>query len=120
MNRVVHFEFAAEEPERAIEFYTKAFGWDFSKWDGGGSPYWMIKTGDSSEMGIDGGMALKVDSLADISNAIMVDSVDDAMIKVTDNGGILISPKINLGDMGTMAYFKDTEGNIFSLFENGK
>jgi len=27
MNRVVHFELPADNPERAVEFYKKAFGW---------------------------------------------------------------------------------------------
>jgi len=31
MARVVHFEIHADEPERAIEFYQSALGWEFSK-----------------------------------------------------------------------------------------
>lgn len=120
MGRVVHFELAAEDAERAIKFYTKVFDWSFDKWENPGSPYWLIKTGEASEMGIDGGMALKVDSLTDISNAIMVKSVDEAMTVVADNGGVMMTPKIDLGKMGAMAYFQDTEGNILSLFESGK
>lgn len=118
MSRVVHFEFAAEDPERAIEFYTKTFGWSFDKWENGDTPYWLIITGEAPEIGIDGGMTLKIDSMADISNAIMVDSVDDAMIRIADNGGVPISPKIDLGEKGAMAYFKDTENNVFSVFQS--
>ena len=34
MDRVVHFEIQADNPERAIEFYKKVFGWNFQKWEG--------------------------------------------------------------------------------------
>src|SRR3989344_3279027 len=55
-NRVVHFEIQVENPERAIEFYTNVFGWEFQKW--GDKPYWMIMTADkdSKEPGINGGL----------------------------------------------------------------
>lgn len=120
MGRVVHFELAAADAERAIKFYTEAFGWSFDKWENPGTPYWLIKTGEVTEMGIDGGMALKKDSLTDISNSIKVDSVDEVITKVLENGGILVSPKMDLGGMGAIAYIKDPEGNILSLFEEAK
>ena len=34
MPRVVHFEIHAENPERAIEFYSGLFGWEVMKWEG--------------------------------------------------------------------------------------
>ena len=33
MPRPVHFEIPAENPQRAINFYTRVFGWTFKKWD---------------------------------------------------------------------------------------
>ena len=55
MARVVHFEIHADEPERAIEFYKSALGWEFTKWDGAGE-YWLIITGSPDEPGINGGL----------------------------------------------------------------
>ncbi len=55
MPRIVHFEIQAENPERAIQFYGSLFGWVFTKWEGP-MPYWLIKTGESSQPGIDGGL----------------------------------------------------------------
>lgn len=34
MNRVVHFEISADDPTRAVNFYTNAFGWEIKKWEG--------------------------------------------------------------------------------------
>jgi predicted enzyme related to lactoylglutathione lyase len=44
MNRVIHFELAADNPERAIAFYGKTFGWKMVKGDGP-ADYWLIMTG---------------------------------------------------------------------------
>ncbi|WP_424204801.1 VOC family protein [Sulfuricaulis sp.] len=34
MPRVVHFELPADDPQRAVAFYEKAFGWTITKWEG--------------------------------------------------------------------------------------
>src|SRR4051812_48595280 len=57
MPRPVHFEFTAEDPERAAKFYGDVFGWKIQKWDGP-VPYWLIETGKDVP-GIDGGMQLR-------------------------------------------------------------
>ena len=54
MPRPIHFEIHAENTERAIAFYTKLFGWQFSQW--AGQPYWLVKTGEAGTPGIDGGL----------------------------------------------------------------
>lgn len=56
LNRVVHFDILAENPEKLINFYGKVFGWKFEKWDGP-MDYWMIMTGEGD--GIDGGLSRK-------------------------------------------------------------
>jgi uncharacterized protein len=34
MPKVVHFELPADDPQRAVAFYEKAFGWTITKWEG--------------------------------------------------------------------------------------
>src|SRR4051812_41379150 len=41
----VYFEIQVDETNRAIEFYSKIFGWQFSKAEGTPIPYWRIDTG---------------------------------------------------------------------------
>ena len=55
MSRVVHFEIHAGDPERAINFYEKLFGWTFQKWEGP-MPYWLVITGPDDQRGINGGL----------------------------------------------------------------
>ena len=53
MARVVHFELAADDPERAAKFYEGVFGWQIQKWDGP-QDYWLATTGPKDTPGIDG------------------------------------------------------------------
>ena len=32
MPRVIHFEIPADNPDRAVQFYSNVFGWTFQKW----------------------------------------------------------------------------------------
>ena len=34
MPRVVHFEIAADDPDKAAAFYQEVFGWKIVKWEG--------------------------------------------------------------------------------------
>jgi len=54
-SRVVHFELAADDPDRCAQFYAAAFGWKIEKW-GGPTDYWLVTTGEPGEPGIDGGI----------------------------------------------------------------
>ncbi len=55
MPRVVHFEIYADEPDRALSFYTSVFGWQTQKWEGP-QDYWLFSTGDPAQPGINGGL----------------------------------------------------------------
>lgn len=118
MPRVMHFEISAEEPERAAKFYAEAFGWKVQKWE---SPmdYWMLITGDEGEPGINGGMMKKCDEhpMPGTVNTITVASVDEYVGKVEAAGGKIIVPKMAIPTIGYIAYFQDTEGNMFGLME---
>lgn len=122
MLRPVHFELYAEDLQRAKKFYETVFGWQFSKWEG--YDYWMIKTGSDSEKGIDGGMLPRKgtvgenDPVIGYVNTIDVPNLDEYSEKVKAAGGINVVPKRAIPKMAYLAYFKDTEGNIFGMFES--
>jgi predicted enzyme related to lactoylglutathione lyase len=44
--------------------------------------------------------------------------VDDYTDKIAGNGGTLLVPKFAVPGVGYAAYFKDTEGNPFGIFED--
>ncbi|MGE5437180.1 MAG: VOC family protein [Syntrophothermus sp.] len=116
MNRVVHFEIAAEQPERATKFYSDVFGWQINKWDGP-MPYWLIKTGEGS-IGIDGAIFEQQENWGKIINTIEVQSVDNFLEKIKNAGGEMVTPKAAIPGVGYMSYCRDTEGNLFGIMQN--
>jgi predicted enzyme related to lactoylglutathione lyase len=114
MGRVVHFEIAADEPQRAIDFYAQVFDWRVQKWEGP-QDYWLLMTGEGQ--GIDGGLMRRSPEFPPTVNSIDVPSVDDFTQKILANGGKIAVPKMTLPGVGYMAYCTDTEGNIFGIFQ---
>jgi predicted enzyme related to lactoylglutathione lyase len=127
MNRPIHFEIHAEDPERAKGFYEKLFGWSFNKW-GGEWDYWLIKTGEGAP-GIDGGMLRRMgpapasDAMTPVVAYVCtvgVEDVDHCVAKAVDLGGVAALPRMAIKGVGWLAYVKDTEGNIFGLMDEDK
>ncbi len=124
MSRVIHFEIHAEQPERAIGFYTALLGWQFQKWEGP-MPYWLITTGAKEQPGIDGGLVPRQgpapgEGQAMNSYVCVVDTADlDGLLgKVAGLGGVVVVPKMAIPGVGWLAYFKDTEGNILGAMQS--
>ncbi len=117
MPRIVHFEISVDNPERAIGFYQNVFGWKFDKWGAGEQEYWMVTTGEKGTAGIDGGMMRRDKMFTGTTNVVDVPSVDEYAAKILATGGVQIVPKGAIPGVGWVAYFKDTEGNIFGVFQ---
>ena len=117
MDRVIHFEIPAENPERAAKFYTDVFGWKFHKWDGP-VDYWLIETG-TGEPGIDGGLSGRNPAFPTNApvNTIGVSSVDTVVEKVMAAGGAVTMPKMAVPGVGWLAYCTDSEGVFFGVME---
>ena len=116
MLRVTHFEISVDDPERAIKFYTDAFGWKIKKWEGP-MDYWLITTGPEDQPGIDGGLMKREHPGASTTNTIDVPSVDEFISKITEAGGKIVAPKQSIPGVGYFAYCQDTEGNTFGIME---
>jgi uncharacterized protein len=116
MPRVVHFEIPAEQPERACRFYTDVFGWKIQKWPGP-QDYWLASTGDKDQPGIDGGILPRHDPTQPVINTIGVASLDETVATIEKHGGKIVVPRKAIPGVGWLAYFKDTEGNMFGVLE---
>ncbi|MBM3496969.1 MAG: VOC family protein [Armatimonadetes bacterium] len=116
MNRIVHFEIPADDPEKVAAFYTDVFGWTFTKWEGP-MEYWMVTTGDASQPGIDGGLMRREHPGQPVTNVVDVASVDECLAKIAASGGEVVVPKMPVPGVGWVAYFKDPDGNISGMME---
>jgi len=130
MNRVIHFEIHATEPERAAEFYRKVFGWQIDEWEIPGveiapeDRYWLVTTGSEPEPGIDGAILARrgcEPAAGQGVNAyvctICVESVDECLERALEAGGTLALPKMPVPGVGWLAYCQDTERNVFGMMQ---
>ena len=112
MSRVVHFEIPADDPARAIKFYEDVFGWKIEKW--GEFEYWLVTTGEEEEPGINGAILPKKSS-GMVRDAISVDSYREAVKKIENAGGKMLTEAMPVEGIGITGAFEDTEGNQFLI-----
>ena len=131
MNRPTHFEIHAEDLNRAQKFYSTVFDWTFQKWENkaaGAPEYYMIITGDGKELGINGGMLKRMgpqrpENMAAVNAYVVtmsVANIDETITKIKNAGGTEALPKFAMPGMAWLAYYKDTEGNIFGIYQEDK
>lgn len=135
MNRVIHFEIHAEDMDRAQKFYESVFGWTFQDMGAAMDNYRVIMTGpgpdemagkpyDISSAGINGGM-MRRQGPRPAENApvfgyvciVGVDDIDAYVKKAEAAGATLALAKMEVPGVGHLAYYKDTEGNIFGMIQ---
>ena len=125
MNKVVHFELPADNIARAKKFYKETFGWVMEVFPK--LHYTALRTTDVDEKmapkepgAINGGMFKRGDMghmITAPTFSVEVDDIDSIIKKIKNAGGLILKEKGQVGDMGFIAYFKDTEGNILSVWE---
>jgi uncharacterized protein len=121
MPRVVHFEIHADDPQRAANFYQNVFGWQINKWEGP-EDYWLVTTGANNEPGINGAILqrrgpINGDAVIAYVCTIDVPDIDEAIAKATSQGATVALPKMPVPSVGWLAYYKDSEGNIFGMMQ---
>lgn len=115
MPRVAHLEISADEPERAVKFYSTIFGWEFHKWDGP-EDYWLVKTREGGKADINGGLFRRKGPVGHI-NTVEVNDLDSFVDRVIENGGKLAMAKMTVPGVGYLAYCQDTEDSLFGMMQ---
>jgi predicted enzyme related to lactoylglutathione lyase len=123
MNRVIHFEIHGKDLDKLQKFYQDVFGWDIQDMGSKFGNYRLIRTGTSAP-GIDGGLTARHgDGPAQGApvNAfvctVSVDNLDATLAKIAQAGGTVATDKMEIPGVGTLAYRKDPEGNIFGVLQ---
>ena len=118
---IIHFEIPANDVEKIKKFYSDLFDWKIEKL--GNMEYYAITTvpmdekGNLLRPGVNGGLYKKEQPQQQPVNYIYVESVDEYSKKVTDLGGKIVVPKMEVTGMGWFALAQDPEGNTFGIFE---
>jgi predicted enzyme related to lactoylglutathione lyase len=122
MGRVVHFEIHADDVDRAERFYRAVFGWDMQRFPGGSVDYRLVTTGPPSQPGIDGAIterrapAQGAGVIAFVCT-VQVDDLAETAGRIAAAGGLQVVDPETIPEVGRVAYYQDTEGNLFGLIE---
>lgn len=125
-NPVVHFEMPYENPDRLVEFYSKAFGWkmDKSAPEYGGYVTAQTAETDANRMvktpgTINGGFYdKKADKASPMPSVVIsVDDIKSAMKAIITAGGTIVSQPQEIPMIGLWAVFTDSEGNRVSILQ---
>jgi uncharacterized protein len=122
MGRVVHFEIHCADLDRAERFYTDVFGWRIDHWEGGPIDYRLITTGPDEQPGINGALTERrgrIDGQAVTAyvNTIQVEDLAETQRRIGVAGGEQVVEPAVIPGVGTVAYFKDSEGNVFGALQ---
>jgi predicted enzyme related to lactoylglutathione lyase len=116
MPKFVHIDIAADDPQRAADFFSKVFGWSAQKLDGP-VPYWLLRPSSEDQTAIGAGVARREESWQSVTPTIDVPSADAYADKIMAAGGAIVRPKTLIPGVGHLVTFKDTEGNVFAILE---
>jgi len=118
-NPVIYFEIPVVDLDRAINFYTKVFNFQFEKTNIDGNEMALFPF-SNDVMGISGALA-KGDIYKSTKNGVLIyfktEHIEQVLEIVTKNGGQILYPKTSNGDLGFVAEFKDSEGNRIALHQ---
>jgi uncharacterized protein len=132
MNRVVHFEIHASDPDALETFYKELLGWEFQHMGmeygeyrvivTGPGPNEMVKGVPMKDLGINGGMTKRNGAAPTVGgpvtgfvNVIGVDNVDEIVDKALVLGGTVALPAMDIPNVGRVGYLLDPDNNIFGI-----
>jgi predicted enzyme related to lactoylglutathione lyase len=114
-NNVDFFAINADDVPRARKFYETVFGWTFEPW--GPPDFYLIETGGPAIRGAlqERRELVRGHKMVGYECTIVVANLDQILKAIEANGGRIAAPKFHIPNVGTIAYFFDTEGNVAGL-----
>ena len=121
-NSVVHFSVYADDPDRAMRFYTRVFDWQFEPW--GPPGYWKIQTGKGPGTTL-GALSQRLSPRGEgTPNAfrctVSVVDLDASIAAITSTGGSIHSTVAEIPTVGRVVEFVDSEGNLACIMQHEK
>lgn len=111
---ICHIEIPADNLESLRKFYGGIFDWDFERMPGD-IEYYGIKHGDEH---LGAGMMARQDPRQTPTFYICVESVEEALGRVKDEGATVIVPRTAVQGMGWYAVALDPQNNLFGLWQS--
>ena len=117
VNPASYFEIPVSDLDRAVQFYETVFEYALERTIIDGNPMALFPF-QENHSGITGALA-KGESYTPSKDGVRVylsvDSIDTVLKKVVRSGGKVCYPKTSIGELGWVAEFEDSEGNVIAL-----
>jgi hypothetical protein len=117
-NVVTWFEIPVTDLVRAQKFYESLLGIAMKRADMGQVKQLLFpRINDGA--GIPGSLVMGAGYKPSLTGAIIfftVDNIEASLKKVTEAGGKIVMPKLDIGKLGSIAHFEDSEGNRMGLW----
>lgn len=116
-NPVLYFEIPVTDMDRAVAFYQAVFGYDFTREtvDGYDMALFPFAEGGPGATGALAKGDVYVPSLNGPILYFRVDDIDAILAAAAAQGGQVLYPKKDIGDLGFVAEIQDSEGNRIAL-----
>ncbi|HEX4456092.1 MAG TPA: VOC family protein [Kofleriaceae bacterium] len=112
---IAHFAINADDVDRAKRFYEQAFGWKFAAW---GPPRFFMIEGAGTLGSLQGRRELIAGATTvGFECTLAVDSIDATEKAVLAAGGQVALARSVIVGVGTLMFFRDTEGNVFGAMQ---
>jgi uncharacterized protein len=108
-------ELMTSDPEAAANFYAKMFGWKVQVMDIGTGPYRIMSDGDEMVAGI--GQAPQDMPVSAWVIYFQVSDADATLASVTELGGTVLVPAMDIPTVGRIAWATDPAGATFAIMQ---
>ena len=117
MNPVNWFEIPANDIQQAKSFYEAVFNIEMSLHEVEGTHMAWFPSAQGKP-GATGSLVQGEGSVPSMEGAMIYFSVEDieaTLVRIKENGGEPLTPKIDIGEFGFFASFRDNQGNKVSI-----
>ena len=115
-----YFEIPVADLDRAIKFYSSAFGYNFTKENIHGNEMAMFPLNPDLE-GISGALCKGETYIPSKTGSLIylnVKNIDETLEAIERHGNTILFPKTKASEYGFVAEFEDSEGNRIALFQS--
>ena len=114
--RFVWYDLMTTDPTGAADFYTKIAGWGTQPWEGSPTPYTMWTTHDTPI----GGVVKLGPEMGPTPphwiGYVAVPNVDESAVQAESLGGKLLTPPMDIPEVGRFAVITDPQGAAIAIF----
>ncbi len=109
---IVHVEFHSNDPALTKQFYSRVFGYEFQDIPEMNYTLWKAPGGPA------GGLMKAENRPPQVLNYLLANDIEWTLRKVSEAGGAILQPKMEIRGQGWWALFQEPGGTVMALYQN--